>query len=356
MNMKVATPFVQRREQLAGLMLGTAVGDALGLPAEGLSPGRIARSWPGKWQHRFIAGRGMWSDDTEHMLCVAAALLTAGNSPGQFQRELARRLRWWFAGLPAGVGMATARACLKLWLGVSPARSGVFSAGNGPAMRSALIGACFADDAKRRRDFTAASTRLTHTDPRALTAALAVAEAAAWVARGEPSRLAFLQLLPSLGEDAEWQSLCDSMRVSLEQGESVAGFARGLGAEHGVSGYAYHTVPVALFAWLRHPQNFEAALTSALDCGGDTDTVGAIVGALAGAEVGAAVIPAEWVTGIVEWPRDTDFVRRLADELAGNTGRVPPGAWWRGPATLPRNLLFLAVVLAHGVRRLLPPY
>ena len=41
--------------------------------------------------------------------------------------------------LPAGVGLATARACLKLWLGFSPERSGIYSAGNGPAMRSAVL-------------------------------------------------------------------------------------------------------------------------------------------------------------------------------------------------------------------------
>ncbi|TVS08433.1 MAG: hypothetical protein EA424_28605 [Planctomycetaceae bacterium] len=43
-------------------------------------------------------------------------------------------------GLPAGVGMATARACLKLWLGFPPKRSGVDSAGNGPAMGKAVLG------------------------------------------------------------------------------------------------------------------------------------------------------------------------------------------------------------------------
>ena len=62
--------------------------------------------------------------------------------------------------------MATARACLKLWLGFSPERSGVYSAGNGPAMRSALIGAYFCEDQDMIERFVTASTRLTHTDPR----------------------------------------------------------------------------------------------------------------------------------------------------------------------------------------------
>ena len=36
------------------------------------------------------------------------------------QRSLAWRLRWWLLGLPAGAGMATARAICKLWHGAFP--------------------------------------------------------------------------------------------------------------------------------------------------------------------------------------------------------------------------------------------
>jgi ADP-ribosyl-[dinitrogen reductase] hydrolase len=62
-------------DRLAGVSLGTAVGDALGLPAEGLSPLRRHRLLPGKGRHRFLLGRGMISDDTERALFVAGSLL-----------------------------------------------------------------------------------------------------------------------------------------------------------------------------------------------------------------------------------------------------------------------------------------
>ena len=75
----------------------------------------------------------MISDDTEHTLMVAQSLLKHPDDADAFARSLAWRLRWWVLGLPAGVGLATARACLKLWLGFSPERSGIWSAGNGPA-------------------------------------------------------------------------------------------------------------------------------------------------------------------------------------------------------------------------------
>ena len=40
---------------LEGILLGTAVGDAIGLPAEGLSRGRVAAFYANGWNHRFVA-------------------------------------------------------------------------------------------------------------------------------------------------------------------------------------------------------------------------------------------------------------------------------------------------------------
>ena len=49
---------MDRDERFRGLILGTAVGDALGYPAEGLSRKRIAKLFGGRWGHRFFLGRG----------------------------------------------------------------------------------------------------------------------------------------------------------------------------------------------------------------------------------------------------------------------------------------------------------
>jgi ADP-ribosylglycohydrolase len=93
-------------------------------------------------------------------------------------------------------------------------------------------------------------------------------------------------------------------------------FAASLGLSRGVTGYAYHSVPVALYAFLLQPNDFRAALEPALNCGGDTDTVGAITGALCGAVVGEQGIPKEWVTGICDWPRSISLLRRVSERLA----------------------------------------
>ncbi len=64
-------------DTVAGVLLGTAVGDAIGLPHEGLHPQRIAqRLERGPLRHALLLGRGMLSDDTEHASMVARATAT----------------------------------------------------------------------------------------------------------------------------------------------------------------------------------------------------------------------------------------------------------------------------------------
>lgn len=343
-------------ERISGVLLGTAVGDALGLPAEGLRPQRIQRRWKGDWKMRLVAGRGMVSDDTEHTAMVAAALLEEREDAIRFQRAFAWKLRWWFLALPVGVGMATARACIKLWLGFPPNRSGVHSAGNGPAMRSAILGAVFPNDEIRRRKFTKACSMLTHTDERAVSGALLVVEAVAWLFRTGSNHESreFLELALTVAPHPEWQESLRTICSALESGRSVSEFAQSIGLANGVTGYILHTVPVVLYAWLRHRGEFRVALTAALDCGGDTDTVGAIVGAILGAEVGAQSIPEEWLSRVADWPHSVTYLRRIGIALGQSDASVQvPGLFW--PAIPVRNLAFLAIVLTHGFRRLVPP-
>nr|WP_245958247.1 ADP-ribosylglycohydrolase family protein [Roseimicrobium gellanilyticum] len=340
------------RDRITGLMLGAAVGDALGLPAEGMSAKRIARRWPGPLKHRFFFGRGMMSDDTEHLFFTAQSLIEAGNDVATFRRALARRLRWWLVALPAGVGLATARSIIKLWLGWNPAKSGVWSAGNGPAMRSALLGARFANDEANLRAYVEASTIMTHRDPKALAGALAVAFGAAALVRGEANDDTLLHSWQTLSPDDEWQRAMMLMRSELARASPVASFSESLGGKREVSGYIYRTVPVALYAWLRHRGDFRMTLQEVIGCGGDTDTVAAIAGALAGMECGEQGIPEEWLSGICEWPRSIRVLGEVASRVADQDSQSSVGyAVW---GVIPRNLLFLSVVLLHGFRRLMP--
>ncbi len=354
-------------ESLAGCLLGTAVGDALGLPYEALSKERQLRLRPKLDGHRYFFGRGMISDDTEHSCMVLQAVIVAGGDSERFARSLAWRLRFWLLGLPASIGLATLRALLKLWMGFPPHRSGVFSAGNGPAMRSAVLGVCYGHDLEKLRRFVRASTRLTHTDPKAEWGALAVA-LAAHVSESHASSESQASLAPRdfhqalvayLGADArEFLDLSERLTSSVLAEESTEAFAAAIGQAHGVSGYTLHTVPVALHAWLSHYGDYRGAVVAAIRCGGDTDTIAAIAGGIAGAHCGPEGIPQEWRAGVWDWPRSMTWMTKLAGKaasaVASGQGERGLALFW--PGLLVRNLFFLAVMLGHGFRRLLPPY
>ena len=346
---------------IIGCLLGTAVGDALGLPGEGLSRRRLARVFPDMARMHFLGHHGMVSDDTEHACLVAQTLIETAGEPDAFGRALARRLRVWLLGGPAGVGWATLRAILKLWVGFAPDKSGVWSAGNGPAMRSALLGVCYGGDLEHLRRLVRASSRLTHTDPRAEAGALAVAVAAALASGSLPTEQlppAYLQAMDGLLEESDLRTLLQHAVASVQSGETTGAFAAAIGAGERVSGYVNQTVPVVVHAWLSFPDDYRSAVLAVIRCGGDTDTTAAIVGAIVGAAVGKDGIPAEWLSALAEWPRSVAWLERLAAQLAQVQETRTP----QEPLGLPvlpllgRNLLFTMVVLAHGFRRLLPPY
>ncbi len=335
---------------MLGSLLGTAVGDALGLPYEGVPRRRVAAF--GTVRHRFCFGRGMFSDDTEHTLMLAASIISHRQDPAAMQRAFARRLRWWLVALPAGVGLSTAKAIVRLWLEFPAARGGVASAGNGAAMRSAVVGVAYKDDSGNRHAMALAACRVTHTDPRAEESAILVAEAAGLAANAIATE-EVVSVLEALVTSEEMKTRFAALKVALAAKVTVSDYAARIGCERGVSGFAPNTVAVALFAWLRHRGQFEPALRSVIECGGDTDTISAITGGICGAETGEQGIPPEWLNGICDWPRSVQHLRDVAAALESGATTVPRLFW---PAILPRNVFFLAVVLLHGFRRLLPPY
>ncbi len=230
------------------------MGDAIGLPAEGLPPQRAARLFgTGPFGHRFIFGRGMVSDDTEHTCMIAQALLAAPEDADAFVRCLGWKLRWWLLGIPAGIGLGTLRAILKLWLGFPPERSGVFSAGNGPAMRVAILGVCIDQDDEKLRSYVQVSTRLTHTDSRAEQGALIIALAARHASKASAQTLNPTQVLNDLQQhvtDPELLAGLAQANECLQQNESAQTLAMRMGLSSGVTGYICHTVPITLFCWL----------------------------------------------------------------------------------------------------------
>src|SRR5690606_13089743 len=116
------------------------------------------------------------------------------------------------------------------------------------------------------------STRLTHTDPKAECGALAIAAAARLSSRtkttitGDEYQKLLREIVTSdtvvNNATDELLAVVDRIVVSVERHEATESFAASLGCAGFVSGYVYHTVPIVLHAWLRHPQEYRDAVLS----------------------------------------------------------------------------------------------
>jgi hypothetical protein len=95
-------------------------------------------------------------------------------------------------------------------------------------------------------------------------------------------------------------------------------------------------------------EDYEKAVLAGISCGGDTDSVAAIIGGIVGAGVGTEGIPTAWRTGIADFPCTLAYLTRLGEALA--EGKPLPRLFF--PVLLLRNLFLLFVVLYHGFRRM----
>lgn len=338
-------------DRLSGVLLGTALGDALGLACEGMSAKAITRRFGVVDRFRMLGRTGFVSDDTEQSALIAQSLARFPDDVDACVRDFQRALLGWFARLPWGVGKATIRSCVRIGLGLSP--TGVNSAGNGSAMRAAVIGVFFQDRPVERERFGRALAEVTHRDPRAVDGALFVAETAAVCAGSSPvaSRLQMLGAARGVVDDRELAAAIDRGLKLTEQGSETLEAARVCGT----SGFVVHTLAFASFCFARHGDDPMRALTEAIGAGGDADSIAAILGAWLGALHGASALPASLLDQIHDGPFGPSHLRSLtaclADRRAGISSRVPR---YSPTAALARNLALYPVVLTHGFRRLAP--
>jgi ADP-ribosyl-[dinitrogen reductase] hydrolase len=149
-----------------------------------------------------------------------------------------------------------------------------------------------------------------------------------------------------------------AVATSLAAGESATDFVTSLGSKNGVTGYMLHTLPAVLHVWLRHQDDYIGGVAEMIRLGGDSDSTAAILGGIIGARVGKDGIPSHLLRNLRDWPRSPRFIERVVRRLAQSRSEnvCMPAVFSFAIASPLRNLLFLSVVLLHGVRRLLPPF
>jgi ADP-ribosylglycohydrolase len=142
---------------------------------------------------------------------------------------------------------------------------------------------------------------VTHRDPRAVAGAVAVAAAVAVAGRPRPVVPATLLaevgalVLPIERTVAEAVAAVVAW-VPLAPAEAMARLAtlsaQGEWASSGVSPFVTPGVAWSLYAFLRSPDDYLETVCTAIEAGGDTDTMAAMAGAMSGAHLGPSALPA----------------------------------------------------------------
>ena len=291
-----------------GVLLGLACGDALGRPVEFNSASDISAEH-GRLDE--MVGHGTWNqpagtitDDTEQALCIARSLV----DQQEFDpADVAERFVAWYDSGPFDIGRMTMRSLSRLKHGDAWHEAGQHvweqsregqNAGNGSVMRCPPLAIPYASDWDHLTEVSRQSSQITHADPRCMEGCVLLNLTVAGLLESADTPLQ--NALTYVGSDAP-ADLVTALEP-LARGDAPATLE--------TSGYVVHSLQTALHDGLR-AETAEDAIVTAVNRGGDTDTIGAIAGAVAGARFGASQLPARWVSAIDE----TDELETLATHL-----------------------------------------
>ena len=278
------------QDKFFGVIIGLAVGDALGVPIEGMSAQMIAENFGSVRDYR--GGYGQTSDDTAMALCIIDGILQDGEIRAE---TIAEKFLHWFANDGRGIGFLTHRVLSYYSSGMEPLaaskkgweESECKSAGNGAVMRCAPVALWHWNDLDRLIQNSVLTARLTHYDPRCTYGTVAINIAIALLLQGTTDRQTILaQILRMIAGHS--QELEDEMR-RLEC-QTLAS----LPLDGWDSGYTVLTTRAALLTMFE-AENFQDGLVALINKGGDTDTNAAVAGALLGARWGLSAIPPRWI-------------------------------------------------------------
>ena len=298
------------------LILGVAVGDALGVPVEFKARGTFhVTGMQGYGTHNQPAGT--WSDDTSLTLALADNLLVGGDKPDL--ESIAWGFTEWYdnaAYTPHGkvfdIGNATAKAIKRLKDGVDPEKAGGAGErdnGNGSLMRIApltfyMFGIRKAEDRFR---IVKEVSSLTHAHEWSVAACYIYVEMLNKLRMNRKKKEAYRELREDFARGVPFISkatLAKFVRI-LENDISML-------PEKDIrsSGFVIDTLEAAFWCFLT-TDNYKDAVLKAVNLGDDTDTTGAVTGALAGLAYGLEGIPQEWLDQLAA----VDEVRRIAVKM-----------------------------------------
>ena len=313
------------------MLLGVAIGDALGAPVEFLSLERILATYGADgvtdlepWDSH---PAGSYTDDTQMTIATALGTLAAvragafGTSDEAAPYVWQAYLDWYETQNDPANRRGPGTTCTSALAGgvMGTAEEAVNdSKGCGTIMRIAPCALLYADDPYH---WASVCSAMTHGHATGIVAAAAFAEILHRVLLGEALQVAIratLGVLFEAGEAArETRDVLQQVLDAHEDGVPLSvRIVEVLGVEplvggHGRGWVAEEALAIALSCALVHPTDFSAAVLSAVNITGDSDSTGSVTGALMGAMLGLDAIPAEWRERV----EGAEMIAGLAGEL-----------------------------------------
>lgn len=334
-----------------GALAGLALGDALGMPTQAMSPqqiqtvyGHVTGLVDGDKSQPYAPGMaaGSVTDDTEQALLIASLLLKGHGSglnldASEFSHAL---LAWEDSMIERGsldlLGPSTKAALERVRAGENPLRVGGEGTTNGAAMRVTPIGiAASTSDRQLFADAVWSSCQVTHATRQGFQSAALVAAAvslgidagAADVTDLLWKAVAFVRSLPERGAWSPEPDVVAATHRALKLAAQPASSLEWLAGQIGTSVASAQAIPMAFALLARDPS--PRALLQAANLGGDTDTIGAIAGAILGASLGVEVFDAYGLAQVeqvsqLDLPSVATDLLALRDREGG--GAVPAAA------------------------------
>ena len=321
-----------RLSRAHGALAGLALGDALGMPTQAMSPeqiravyGRITGLVDADASQPYAPGMpaGSVTDDTEQALLVASLLVRGrGSSSGRVALnavEFAHALlAWEDSMIERGsldlLGPSTKAALERVRAGADPLSVGGAGTTNGAAMRVTPIGVAVSTaDPEAFAEAVWSSCRVTHATRQGFQSAALVAAAVSMGIDAASSSASDVRALlweavsyvASLSPRGAWAPDPDvvaATRRALELASTPPLPSLELLAEQiGSSVASAQAIPMAFALLARDPS--PRALLDAANIGGDTDTIGAIAGAILGAAAGVGVFDGRALAQVEEVSR-----------------------------------------------------